>query len=62
MPNNDDLQIRLMRAEALVLFEWLTRTDSAKLLPTEHPAEQKSFVAIGGPVGKAATRSIFSQL
>jgi hypothetical protein len=52
MPNDDDLQIRLMRAEALVLFEWLTRTDSAKLLPTEHPAEQKVLWLLEGQLEK----------
>ncbi len=32
--------LRLTGAEALVLFEWLTRVDESGQLPVEDPAEQ----------------------
>ena len=48
----DDLQIRFTRAEALVLFEWLARTDDAGALPVNHPAEQKVLWALEGRLEK----------
>jgi len=42
------ITIRLTRAEAVVLFEWLTRTDAAGGIPVEDPAEQQVFWQIEG--------------
>jgi hypothetical protein len=38
---HEKLTIRLSQAEALVLFEWLARSDGTEILKTEFPAEQK---------------------
>jgi hypothetical protein len=51
MPD-DEICIRLSRAEALVLFEWLARVDDAKAAPIEHPAEQKILWLLEGQLEK----------
>ncbi len=40
MEDENFVSLRLSRAEALVLFEWLARVDGAGAIPTEHPAEE----------------------
>ena len=38
---DEEVTLKLSKAEALVLFEWLARTDSAQALPFEDPSEQQ---------------------
>lgn len=47
------VQIRLTRAEALVLFEWIARTDSAQAIPVEHSAEQHVLWRVEGQLESA---------
>ncbi|WP_144445744.1 hypothetical protein [Inquilinus limosus] len=47
-----DITITLSPAEALVLFEWLARTDAAQSLPTEHPAETRALWRLEGKLQK----------
>lgn len=42
------VSLRLTRAEALVLFEWLARVDDAGNLPVEDPAEQQVLWRLEG--------------
>jgi hypothetical protein len=42
------VSLQLTRAEALVLFDWLTREDAARSLPIEDPAEQQVLWRIEG--------------
>jgi len=44
--------LRLTRAEALVLFEWLARVDAAGSLPVEDPAEQQVMWRLEGQLEK----------
>jgi hypothetical protein len=45
----EEIVIRLTRAEALVLFEWLAREDSdGKKIPVEHVAEERELWRIEG--------------
>ncbi len=46
------VSITLTRDEALVLFEWLARSDDASLLQTEHPAEQRVLWKLEGQLEK----------
>lgn len=39
--SDPNIQLELTRDEALVLFEWLVRTDSQDALPIEDSAEQR---------------------
>lgn len=48
----DDVTITLTPAEALVLFEWLARTDDAQNLPTDHPAELRALWRLEGKLEK----------
>jgi hypothetical protein len=43
-----EVSLRLTRAEALVLFEWLARVEAAGNLPVEDAAEQKVMWRIEG--------------
>jgi hypothetical protein len=45
--------LRLTRAEALVLFEWLARVDAAKNLPVEDPAEEQVLWRLEGQLESA---------
>ena len=45
---NGAVLIRLTRAEALVLFEWLARVDAAGKLPVDDPAEQQVLWRLEG--------------
>jgi len=47
---NDEgaVYLRLTRAEALVLFEWLARVDAAGNIPVEDPTEQQVLWRIEG--------------
>jgi hypothetical protein len=38
--DEEKVTFELTHAEALVLFEWLARTDSARSLPFEHESEE----------------------
>ena len=38
--SKQNIQLELTRDEALVLFEWLARTDAAEVLPIEDAAER----------------------
>jgi hypothetical protein len=49
---NDNIQIQLTKAQALVLYEWLYRSDEAHLLPIEHPSEQKVLWTLEGMLEK----------
>jgi hypothetical protein len=40
--------IKLSPAEALVLFEWLARSDNDHSIQTEHPAELKALWRLEG--------------
>jgi hypothetical protein len=42
------VMLQLTYAEALVLFEWLTRTDGSGSLPIEDPAEQQVLWKLEG--------------
>ncbi len=42
------VSLRLTRAEALVLFEWLARVDAAGNLPVEDSAEQQVLWRLEG--------------
>ncbi|MGO1079501.1 hypothetical protein [Inquilinus sp. CA228] len=46
------ITITLSPAEALVLFEWLSRTDDAQLLPTQHSTEQIVLWRLEGKLEK----------
>jgi hypothetical protein len=46
--NDNYLSLRLTRAEALVLFEWLTGSDTVKNMPFDDPAEQHVLWRIEG--------------
>ena len=35
------IMIQLSRAEALVLFDWITSAEEAEKLPVSHPAEER---------------------
>ena len=50
--HDDPVTITLTQDEALVLYEWLARSDNAELLPTEHPAEQRVLWKIEGVLEK----------
>ena len=47
-----EIQVLLSQAEALVLFEWLARSDSAEALHTECAAEQKVLWKLEGQLEK----------
>jgi hypothetical protein len=50
----EEIVLRLTRAEALVLFEWLAREDSdGKTLPVKHVAEERVFWRIEGQLENA---------
>lgn len=42
------MKIELSEAEALVLFEWLARSDEEEKLSFDHPAEQKVLWRLEG--------------
>jgi hypothetical protein len=42
------VSLRLTRAEALVLFEWISRVDAAGNLPVEDPAEEQVLWRLEG--------------
>jgi hypothetical protein len=51
MSNAEDkstVLLRLTRAEALVLFEWLARVDAAGNLPVEDPSEEQVLWRLEG--------------
>jgi len=50
--SDDDVTLTLTKAEALVLFEWLARTDGAESLPVEDPSEQQVLWRIEGQLEK----------
>ena len=55
----EKVRIELAQDEALVLFEWLARSDDAQKLPIEHPAEQKVLWKLEGILEKEVP--VFSQ-
>jgi hypothetical protein len=50
--SKDDVVLTLSRAEALVLFEWLARSENGGLLETECSAEQKLLWKVEGLLEK----------
>jgi hypothetical protein len=50
--DTNEVTITLSKAEALVLFEWLARTDDARVLPIDHPAEQVALWRLEGQLEK----------
>lgn len=46
--STESVNIRLTRAEALVLFEWLARLDASKNLPVEDSSEELVLWRIEG--------------
>jgi hypothetical protein len=50
---NESVSIRLTRAEALVLFEWLARLDANKSLPVEDASEELVLWRIEGQLESA---------
>jgi hypothetical protein len=58
----EEIVIRLTRAEALVLFEWLAREDAdGKTLPVEHLAEERVFWRIEGQLENALAEPLSPQ-
>lgn len=49
---DDSVSLRLTRAEALVLFDWLVRADAAENLPIEDSAEQQVLWRLEGQLEK----------
>jgi hypothetical protein len=63
--SQDKVNLELTRAEALVLFEWLVRTDSAEAIPIEDKAEQKVFWKLEAALEKSLREPLlpdYSQL
>ncbi|MCP4547097.1 MAG: hypothetical protein GY835_11580 [bacterium] len=58
MAKVDLVSLALTRAEALVLFEWLTRLDSAESLPCEDHAEQLVLWSLEGQLEKILTEPL----
>ena len=50
--SDDGIALKLTKAEALVLFDWLARTDAAEALHCEDPAEQQVLWRIEGQLEK----------
>ena len=50
---NQDVSLKLTRAEALVLFEWLARHDTAAAQRVEDSAERKVLWNLEGQLEKA---------
>jgi hypothetical protein len=48
----DKISIVLSKAEGLVFFDWLSRSDSAESLPIEHPSEQTVLWVVEGQLEK----------
>ena len=46
--NREIVTLELSRAQALVLFEWLSREDGDKSLPVSDPSEQRVLWLIEG--------------
>jgi hypothetical protein len=58
-PEDDrSVYIRLSHAEALVLFEWLARTEAAKSMPIEDPAEEQVLWRIEGQLESELTEPL----
>ena len=49
---SDEVAIKLTRAEALVLFEWIARIEKANALPVVDQAEEYVFWRIEGQLEK----------
>jgi hypothetical protein len=60
MMDEERLHLELTRAEALVLFEWLVRLDSAEAFPIEDQAEQNVLWSLDGQLEKAPTEPLAS--
>jgi len=56
--SQNTVTLELTRAEALVLFEWLVRTDSADAVPVEDAAEQKVLWKLEGKLEKLLTEPL----
>lgn len=50
---DEKVVLRLSRAEALALFEWLARLDGAGVFPFDHEAEQRVLWNVEGQLEKA---------
>jgi hypothetical protein len=50
--------LRLTRAEALVLFEWLARVDAAGTLPIEDAAEEQVLWRVEGQLESTLTEPL----
>jgi hypothetical protein len=50
--SKSDVVLKLSGAEALILFEWLARSDNAQLLQVECSAEQKVLWKVEGLLEK----------
>ena len=46
-PSHPTVKLTLWRADAVVLFDWLMRTD-LNTIPTEHPAEKQALTDLLG--------------
>jgi hypothetical protein len=46
----DFVDVRLWRADALVLFDWLMRADLEKV-PVDHPSERQALADLFGRLG-----------
>ena len=61
----DDITVRFTRSEALVLFEWLARVDSAGAIPVEDESERTVLWKLEGMLESVLTeplRSEYSEL
>lgn len=61
MSNSKDkstVLLRLTRAEAIVLFEWLARVDAAGNLPVEDPAEEQVLWRLEGQLESSLTEPL----
>ena len=45
---DEEILVKLSKAEALVLFDWLASLDSLRTLPFNHPSEEKVLWKIEG--------------
>lgn len=50
--SNDQICVQLSKSEALVLFEWLARTDNEQSIPAKNEAEQKVLWILEGQLEK----------
>ena len=58
MNRDETVTLQLTRAEALVLFDWLARTDAAGKVPFEDPAEELALWRLEGQLESILTEPL----